>query len=83
MLYTFHYTKEELEMNEGLGRSRIEGERWRVEPYVKITTHFPLCRSLGLGFRYKKDSKSFRIKSLFQFLNSTSEGIDLFKFVSV
>jgi len=32
MSYTFHYKKEELEMNEGVGRARIEGERWRSEP---------------------------------------------------
>ncbi|CAM4692985.1 unnamed protein product [Leuciscus chuanchicus] len=40
MSYTFHYKKEELEMNEGVGRARIEGERWRethanVEPGVQ------------------------------------------------
>lgn len=32
MSYTFHYMKEELEMNEGVGRARIDGERWRCEP---------------------------------------------------
>lgn len=32
MSYTFHYKKEELEMNEGVGRASIERERWRGEP---------------------------------------------------